>query len=294
MLAAVLVAAALAIGARFIYAQRIERRERLRFTVGRNGILVGAAPITRVRADAAGVLLLHGGGDTPQVLSELAEFLYHRGFSVMVPLLSGHGRGLQDLATMNSAAISADVRREYEALRAKHRNVAVVGLSVGGALAIDLAAQRNDIAALVLLAPYVAMSATLARVAMTSALWGWLLPYFSSRGDRSIHDRAAAARALGRGVLTPAALRTFYELVRRVTDDLPRVKVPTLVIQSRENNRIPRESAERAFQLLCASEKKLVWVEGAGHVITVDFGRERVFELTAAWLESHTTRRTTT
>jgi len=32
-------------------------------------------------------------------------------------------------------------------------------------------------------------------------------------------------------------------------------------------------------------EKRLEWVTGAAHVITVDYGRERVIELLASWME---------
>jgi carboxylesterase len=219
-------------------------------------------------------------------MAELAEFLHRRGFSVRVPLLAGHGRSLRDLASANAAIWHQEVRRDFDAMRANHGTVSVVGLSVGGALAITLAAER-DVPALVLLAPYVAMPHALGRLAASSALWGWLLPYFSSRNARSIHDADAAARALGRGLLTPAALRAFYDVVTDATEALPRVHAPTLVIQSREDNRISRESAERAFERLGSNEKKFVWTEGAGHAITVDFGRERVFELTANWLETH-------
>jgi carboxylesterase len=278
--------AALAAGARAIYPRILERRERARLAVGPDGIVPGAATIHLQREKAPGALLLHGGGDTPQVLSQLAEFLHGRGFCVRAPLLPGHGRSLRDLATAGASLWHNEVRREFDAMRAKHGSVAVVGLSIGGALAIKLAAER-DIPALVLLAPYVAMPAAVRRLAATTALWGWLLPYFSSRNTRSIRDADAAARALGRGLLTPLTLRAFYDVVIAAADALPLVRAPALVIQSREDNRISRESAERAFERLGSREKKLVWIEGAGHVITVDFGRERVFQLTAEWLEMH-------
>src|ERR671924_636382 len=82
VIAALAVAAALVAAVRLIYVRRIEQRERRRFALGPDGIIPGAASIARVRRESVGVLLLHGGGDTPQVLDELAEFLYARGFSV--------------------------------------------------------------------------------------------------------------------------------------------------------------------------------------------------------------------
>ena len=58
-------------------------------------------------------------------------------------------------------------------------------------------------------------------------------------------------------------------------------------MQSREDNRIPPEAASRAFAMVGAPVKEMVWLEGCGHVVTVDYGRERVFEQVAAWLDRH-------
>jgi esterase/lipase len=39
-----------------------------------------------------------------------------------------------------------------------------------------------------------------------------------------------------------------------------------------------------------AADKKLVWTTGAGHIITVDYGRERVFNEVERWLTDHRVR----
>jgi carboxylesterase len=278
--------AALALGARAAYPRYFERRAVRRRPLGPDGIVVGASPLILRREGAPGVLLLHGAGDTPQVLAELATHLYERGYSVRVPLLAGHGRQLAELTTADARKWHNDASNALAEMRASHDWVGLIGLSLGGALAIQLAAEKRDIPALVLLAPYVAMPPLARRAAVTSRGWGWLLPYFSSFGSRSVRDAAAAARGLGHGVLTPAALRAIYHVVGDATRALPHVTAPTLVIQSREDNRISAASATEAFARLGASEKQFVWVEGAAHVITVDYGREHVFALATEWLDS--------
>jgi carboxylesterase len=65
------------------------------------------------------------------------------------------------------------------------------------------------------------------------------------------------------------------------------VRAPTLIIQSREDPRCPPEVAEFALNALGSAEKTLVWTEGAGHIITVDYGRERVFSEVERWLSAH-------
>jgi esterase/lipase len=61
-------------------------------------------------------------------------------------------------------------------------------------------------------------------------------------------------------------------------------------VQSREDNRIPPDAAQRAFDHIGAVDKRLVWLTGAGHVITVDYGRDHVFEIVADWLDGHRAR----
>lgn len=290
MLPAALAALAMAAGIRAAYPKLLEYRQRRRRRVGPEGIVIGAEPIDLPNAGAPAVLLVHGGGDTPQVLAEMAVHLHRRGFAVRVPLLAGHGRSLDALAAVSARDWHEDVRREYAALRANHAWVGIVGLSMGGALALSFAAEHHDVPALVLLAPYIAMPPVIRRLATAAGAWGWLLPYFSSRGGRSIHDPDAAARALGHGILTPAALRALHDVVAAAEQALPRVRAPALVIQSREDNRIAPEDAEFGFRRLGSAAKRFIWVDGAGHVITVDYGRQRVFELSGDWLQRHASR----
>ena len=41
----------------------------------------------------------------------------------------------------------------------------------------------------------------------------------------------------------------------------------------------------KALNRLAAREKRLEWITGAAHIITVDYGRERVIDLLASWME---------
>ncbi len=258
---------------------------------GPDGIAVGASGIDLPTRGAAAVLLLHGGGDTPQSLAELAAHLHARGFAVSVPLLPGHGRTIRDFAKVRATEFSRAAVAAYEALRTRHDVVYVAGLSMGGALAVQLASERHEIPALVLLAPYLSMPPKIERAAKAAWLWGPIMPFVRSGEGVSVLDPEQRARSLAYGVFSASALRALYDTARRAFEVLPRVTSPTLVIQSREDNRISVAAAERAFARLGASEKRLEWVTGAAHVITVDFGRERVYEMVAAWFESHVTAR---
>ena len=259
--------------------------------VGPDGIVAGAEPIALAHGpDAPALLLLHGGGDTPQTLRYLATYLHGRGYAVRAPLLPGHGRSIEDFARVNAADWLDAARASLRELRENHAWVGVVGLSMGGALAVRLAAEHADLPALGLLAPYLSMPRDVALAARLAPLWGFAVPYVRSLepgARRSINDPEEDARNLAYGVFTPAALRALRTTVVRAFAALPRVVVPTLMVQSREDNRILPDDAQRAFDQLGARDKKLVWIEGAGHVITVDYGRDHVFETLGRWLDGH-------
>ena len=266
---------------------RIEQALSARLPISSSGVIAGAEGFELPHDGAPAVLLLHGGGDTPQTLRQLATHLHDAGYAVDVPLLPGHGRTIREFASVTSDDWIATAREHYHRLRQRHDWVAIVGLSMGGALAVQLAADDPTLPALGLLAPYLAMPASTSRVAWAAPLWGLFVPYVRSASARSVHDATAAASSLAYGVFTARALYALRTTVLRATAALPRVQAPTLVVQSREDNRISVPDAERAFQRLGAREKRLVWIEGAGHVITVDYGRDRVFALIHEWLDAH-------
>ena len=253
--------------------------------VGPDGVVIGAEGYELHRPDGPAVLVLHGAGDTPQTVRYLADALYARGFHVAVPLLPGHGRTLREFSQVTADALTSAAFESYHALRDRHSWVGLIGVSMGGALAVQVAAATPEVPALGLVAPYLAMRPRALRLARTSRLWGALVPAFRSGEGFSILDPDERKKSLAYGAFTAGALRALYITVGRAVAALPRVAAPTLVIQSREDNRISVDDAERSFAQLGAREKRLEWIAGAAHVITVDFGREHVIDLLASWME---------
>lgn len=279
--------AALAI-ARYASVRRTEREAARRLPVGADGIIPGAQAIALDPPGATtGVLLLHGFGDTPQSLRYLAEDLAEHGYLVRAPLLPGHGRTVQAFARSRGGEWLAAARSARDALQGRCERVAIVGQSMGGALAVLLAAERPP-AVLVLLAPYLAASPGVARIARWGELASLAVPYVGSRSQGvSIHDPDERARALGYGVTTPRLLTELAAVATRAAAALGEIGAPALVIQSRDDHRVAPAVAEHALRRLASREKRLEWVEGCGHVLTVDRERARVFALVREWLARH-------
>ncbi len=303
--AAVGAAIAAAITVRTTAKRAFERRVLARLSVGRDGVIPGAEPIDlrSPQADAPAALLLHGFGDTPQTLTYLAASLHQRGWSVRAPLLPGHGRTIALWARTRAEDWLTCARAEFETLRRAYGSVAVVGLSMGGALAALLAADtamspagsdterpspREAMSCLVLLAPYFVLPAWIRGIAALHPILESLMPYYSARGGVSILDPVERDRSLAYGVTTPRLVHELGKVGRLAWARLPRIVAPTLLMQSHADNRTTPVVAERALARIGSTEKQLVWLDAGAHVITVDHGRDAVAARVGEWLDTHT------
>jgi esterase/lipase len=111
-------------------------------------------------------------------------------------------------------------------------------------------------------------------------------PYLGAHGDTSVHDSSARAASYAYGVFPPNALRALVETARLGRRALQRVTVPTLVVNSEQDNRIPAALAVEATSALRGPTERR-WVAGCGHVITVDYCKDAVAELVLAFLARH-------
>lgn len=246
----------------------------------------GAEPIA-LDAGPRGVLILHGFGDTPQSVRGLASALHEHGWTVRAPALRGHGSTLQAFTKARANQWLDDARRALRELQAQSHAVAIIGQSMGGALATVLAAEQR-ITALVLLVPFSGMSPRGQAIARFHPIVSLFKPYLRSRSDSSILDPIARRHALGRGIATPRLLHELLLVVRRARKCAGQVRVPALVIHSRRDPRISMSDAEEAYARLGSQEKLLEWVEHSGHVISVDHDREWVAKRALDWLNAHT------
>ena len=287
-------------------AHRVEQASLLALPRGPDGIIAGADSIDRRATLGRAVLILHGFGDTPQTVGYLADHLHRLGLTVRAPLLAGHGRTLREFGRSTADQWLDGAMRELVALQAQHEAVGLVGVSMGGALATILAAEASRMTgvgtpaggvaaehgglrvrppdALVLIAPYLSMRAPARRLAAWHLVLSPFIRYLPSREEASIRDPAERRNNRGFGTVTPRLLSELQGLVMRAQGSLAAVTVPTLVIQSRGDNRIDARAAEVSFDRIGAAEKRFEWTDGGGHVITVDVGRDHVFALTGEWL----------
>lgn len=89
-----------------------------------------------------GVVMSHGFTGSPHSVRPWAEHLAAAGFAVNLPLLPGHGTTWQDMATRSWREWHRAVDDAYLEMASECDYVFAAGLSMGGTLALRIAATR--------------------------------------------------------------------------------------------------------------------------------------------------------
>ena len=215
-------------------------------------------------------LCLHGLTGTPYEIRHPAEALAERGFACLGPELPGHGSTPQVLAATPRVAWLDAVLAAFDRLAATHERVYVVGLSLGGVLALALCQRRPVHGSVVLAAPLELRRAV-----------RWLVPLLapairSIPKTSDIVDDQARARHPGYRRMPLAAVRELMRLQREVERGLDRVEAPLRLIYSRSDRTVRFEDAERIRRQVSSPEPQVITLDRSGHVLPVDLERERV------------------
>jgi carboxylesterase len=237
-------------------------------------------------ADRA-VLVLHGYTGSPLDMRYLAERLAGAGFAVFLPRLPGAGTEMDDLSRTNRRDWR---RRTYDAwldLRAEFDDISVVGYSMGGLLALDLAAEMRP-GALALLAPAVETVAGIIPYTPLLVPFARIIPQVGTEWDPEAAEnddvRAHGLRYWVRRDLL--SLAQFARLQAEVRRKLPRVEAPVYVVSSDDDG---TADSERSLKTL---EERLprgiagtLPLSGCRHDVPQGAFREQVADRVIAWLE---------
>jgi carboxylesterase len=228
-------------------------------------------------AGRTGVLLSHGFTGSPVSVRAWAEHLAAKGFSVRLPLLPGHGTSWEELARTPWRAWYGAYEQAYEDLARSTDRIVAAGLSMGGALALRLAAQ-HDVAGVVVVNPGLTFADPRARYA-------GLLKYVMRSVPAIGNSIRLEGQDEGAYLRTPvAAVHQLAGLFRDTTALLPRVTAPTLVFRSDTDPVVPETSIEVLRQRLGSADLEIIRLTNSYHVATMDHDAPFIFDRSADFI----------
>lgn len=196
----------------------------------------------RPRADAPVLLYLHGARWNVAGSAGRIRRMQELGFSVLAIDYRGFGKSTAMLPSEDMAYEDARAAWDWLAQRHPQRPRYIFGHSLGGAIAIDLAARVTDESGTIVEGTFTSIPDV-----ASSFRWGWLPvgPLITQR----------------------------FEAVNKVT----RIGSPLLVVHGSQDRLIPSDLGKRLYEA-ASGPKRFMLVEGGSHHSTMAVGLERYRE----------------
>lgn len=233
-----------------------------------------------LRGGTKGVLLIHGFTGSPAELRPLGDYLNKQGYTVLGVLLPGHGTVPEDLNNTAWEDWYAKVTEGFKRLQQTSSSIYVVGMSMGGLLAMKAAAELP-------VAKAVFMSTPIFLYDRRAKLL-WFAKYFLNvirKGKRN-YDIAEQYN-ISYNVMPIKGIVEVCDLIKHcVHDVVHKITVPCLIMQSKVEHTVRPKSANYIYDNLQSEWKKISWFERSGHIITLDRERARVHQEIDEFLRS--------
>jgi len=225
-------------------------------------------------------LCIHGFSSSPHEFRELGAHLTKDGWIVEAPLLIGHGTRPQDLLPATYEQWYEQMSKRIQHYKHKNKKISLIGVSMGGCLAFDLAS-KHDIQHVVSIGTPVSFR--------FGRLWSIIIPLI--RRFKPYHRKRYPARhkhALKNRVhYWVIPLQSIYQVTRGISlmkKALPSVTCPSLILQSDDDALLKGSSAYYIYKNLKSKNKRIDWVPNSYHVVILDRLKKEVFKKIQSFL----------
>ena len=249
-----------------------------------------------------GILLVHGYTGAPAEMRMLGNFLQEEGgYTVLGVCLAGHCKTAEALEQTTWPDWYEAVEEGVKELHRHCRHIYIAGQSMGGLLAIKAAAEFSptdsseewfinghreepaenrakdcSVEKLILLATPVFLQDW--RIPFVK-----LLRYFIPRLHTGQHSYNVPEEYMqGYTEMPTKPVPSLLELIELCKEEyLEKIKIPTLIVQGKADHTVKVKSATYLYEhLKCVPEtqKEILWLPEARHVVTLDDARETVYE----------------
>jgi carboxylesterase len=237
-------------------------------------------------AGKVGCLLIHGFPGAPEEMRWLGQHLSRHGITALGVRLFGHGTEPSDLIRARKEDWIADVEDGLAWLQGYCEQIFLVGLSMGGALALEVG-RRSSASGIVAMATPAALPRIAIRLRPIIKPLSLFWQYRSPKGPSGWFDKEAEALNVHYPVQPVRAIAEVHDLAEMTRANLDQVKCPVLLIYSHNDQSVPEGNAERIYQLLGTQLKTLEWIRNSGHNVPRDAERELVFKWITTFVQNN-------
>jgi carboxylesterase len=225
-----------------------------------------------------GILIIHGFASSLDSVISIESALKAFGLPIRMPILRGHGgKSPETLRGVTWHEWLKDAHNALDDLLCEVDRAVIIGHSMGGLLALHLAAdQPDDIDSIILGAAAVKLASPLAAGRPLHWSMPLVLRLFKKWDLTPVYsDKSLAKQDTNYHWAPMDAIASFLELAEFTVRRLPEVRVPALIMQSRKDTTVAPESADLIYQSISTpeSDKRILWFNQTDHEMFQDCER---------------------
>ncbi len=219
------------------------------------------------------ILLMHGFTATTVEVRPMAKFLNDQGYTVMGPLLPGHGISPEALNKVSYKDWLSSAEKSLQELTRDHKQVFLVGESMGALLSLWLAAKTPSISGILIFAPALRIR----------GLWRsrFIWPFVNFTKKKRI-DLSSPWQ--GFNVVPLRAAAQLNQLQGLVRSNLISINQPILIFQGKLDQTIDPMGSVDVLDKVQSADKELVWLEESPHCILLGKQFELVCQLSLEFI----------
>lgn len=239
----------------------------------RKELMPGAAPIF-YEGSKTGILFIHGFTGSAYEGKDFAAYFAEKGYTVWVPLLPGHGTRPEDMIDVTWKDWYSYAEDCLLKFKKQCQKVVLIGQSMGGAIALALAA-HHPVDALITLAGAVFLADW--RLKLLPVAKHFLRYQYKSRGP-DISNTEAKRNSASYRKYPLKSVDDFLHMVGFARQSLSKIKDPILLIHSRRDHTVTFKNMEYIYNHVSSPIKEKLALEKSYHIISLDNERTLVYE----------------
>ena len=235
----------------------------------------------------AGVILSHGYLASPEQVRPLAEYIHAKGYSVYALRLHGHGTAPDQMTGVSWHDWLEDLSRAMALLRHQCNTVVAGGFSLGGTLALLLAARQADTVAGVfgINAPGKLRDRRVPMVGPIVRFNGWMRRLGLSHDYYSISNEGTESPDINYGVDYLRGIRELRRAMKACYRGLGDVRAPALLLQGDHDPLVDPDGGRMLLERLGSEDKLLSTMPFDRHLVIRGEGSEDVFAAVGRFLD---------
>lgn len=253
-------------------------------------MLVPSATPFYYPAGNVGCLLIHGFTGSPKEMQPLGEYLSSQGYTSLGIRLFAHATSPEDMNRARWEDWAASVEDGWHILQDAVDEIYLIGLSMGGVLALYQSSNLRVAGTVALSTPYRINPNPL--LPYLKYIW-WLYPS-APKGESDWQDPTQTEEHFSYEKYPTRAVYELHKLLRETRSILPDIHTPVFLMHSKNDATVTPDNMVKIYKEIGTPEadKDMVYVENSGHVLTRDIQKENVFQHIRQFIEKVSTTST--